>query len=137
MMNKTMNTGNRFLDSFKRILVRFKEAGFGIGFIKNLPKVADYFSDRNVSFLGKAKVFFSFVATLIYFVFSIDVIPEALFGPLGFFDDAFMIIWAIGIIHEELSKYKGPQYPYERSGKKVYKDPNIIDDASYSIKDEE
>ncbi len=137
MMNKTMNTGNRFLDSFKRILVRFKEAGFGIGFIKNLPKVADYFSDRNVSFLGKAKVFFSFVATLIYFVFSIDVIPEALFGPLGFFDDAFMIIWAIGIINEELSKYKGPQDPYERSGKKVYKDPNIIDDASYSIKDEE
>lgn len=135
MMNKTMNTGNRFLDSFKRILVRFKEAGFGIGFIKNLPKVADYFSDRNVSFLGKAKVFFSFVATLIYFVFSIDVIPEALFGPLGFLDDAFVVIWAIGIINEELSKYKGPQYPYERSGKKVYKDPNIIDDASYSIKD--
>lgn len=135
-MNKTMNTGNRFLDSFKRVLVRFKEARFGIGLIKNLPKVADYFSDRNASFFGKAKVFFSFVATLIYFVFSIDIIPEALFGPLGFFDDAFMIIWAIGIIYEELSKYKGPQDPYERSGKKVYKDPNIIDDASYSIKDE-
>ena len=58
-MNKTMNTGNRFLDVFKRILVKFRDAGFGIGFIKNLPKVADYFSDRDVSFLGKAKVFFS------------------------------------------------------------------------------
>lgn len=135
-MNRTMNTGNRLLDGFKRILVRFKESGFGIKFIKNLPKVADYFSDRNVSFLGKTKVFFSFVVTLIYFVFPIDIIPEVLFGPLGFFDDAFMIIWAIGIIYEELSKYKGPQDPYERSNKKVYKDSNIIDDASYKIKDE-
>lgn len=136
-MNKTMNTGNRFLDSFKRVLVKFREAGFGIGFIKNLPKVADYFSDRNVSFLGKCKVFFSFAATLIYFVFAIDIIPEALFGPLGFFDDAFMIIWAIGIINEELEKYKGPQDSEGNRNKKVYKDPNVIDDASYSIKDEE
>ena len=55
-MNKTMNTGNRFLDSLKRVLVRFKDAGFGIKFIKNLPKVADYFSDKNVSILGKSKV---------------------------------------------------------------------------------
>ena len=37
-MNKTMNTGNRFLDSLKRVLVRFKDAGFGIKFIKNLIK---------------------------------------------------------------------------------------------------
>ena len=136
-MNKTMNTGNRFLDIFKKILVRFREAGFGIKFIKNLPKVSDYFSDRNVSFLGKAKVLFTFVATLIYFVFSIDIIPEILFGPLGFLDDTFMIIWAIGIINEELSKYKGPKEPSLRSNKKVYKDPNIIDDANYSIKDDE
>ena len=136
-MNKTINTGNRFLDIFKRVLVKFREAGFGIGLIKNLPKVSDYFSDRNVSFLGKAKVLFSFVVTLIYFVFPIDIIPEVLFGPLGFFDDAFMIIWAIGIINEELSKYKGPQDSSLRGSKKVYKDPNIIDDASYSIKDDE
>ena len=136
-MNKTMNNGNRLLDSFKRVLVKFREAGFGIGFIKNLPKVADYFSDRNVSFLGKAKVFFSFIATLIYFVFAIDIIPEILFGPIGFLDDAFMIIWAIGTINEELAKYKGPQDPSVRENRKVYKDPNIIDDASYSIKDDE
>ena len=136
-MNKTINTGNRLLDSFKRVLVRFREAGFGIKFIKNIPKIADYFNDRNVSFLGKSKVFFSFVAALIYFVFSIDIIPEILFGPLGFFDDAFMIIWAIGIINEELAKYEGPQGPDIRGSKKVYKNPNIIDDANYSIKDEE
>ena len=65
MMNKTMNTGNRFLDVFKRILVKFRDAGFGVKLIKNLPKLADYFNDRNVSLLGKGKVFFSFVATLI------------------------------------------------------------------------
>ena len=135
-MNKTMNTGNRFLDSLKRVLVRFKDAGFGIKFIKNLPKVADYFSDKNVSILGKSKLLLSFIVTLIYFVFAIDVIPEVLFGPIGFLDDIFVIIWMIGIVNEELSKYSGPQDFSSKSNKKVYKDPNIIDDVTYSIKDD-
>ena len=135
-MNKTMNTGNRFLDSLKRVLVRFKDAGFGIKFIKNLPKVADYFSDKNVSILGKSKVLLSFIVTLIYFVFAIDVIPEVLFCPIGFLDDIFVIIWMIGIVNEELSKYSGPQDFSSKSNKKVYKDSNIIDDVTYSIKDD-
>ena len=135
-MNKTMNTGNRFLDSLKRVLVRFKDAGFGIKFIKNLPKVADYFSDKNVSILGKSKVLLSFIVTLIYFVFAIDVIQEVLFGPIGFLDDIFVIIWMIGIVNEELSKYSGPQDFSSKSNKKVYKDSNIIDDVTYSIKDD-
>ena len=135
-MNKTMNTGNRFLDSLKRVLVRFKDAGFGIKFIKNLPKVADYFSDKIVSILGKSKVLLSFIVTLIYFVFAIDVIPEVLFGPIGFLDDIFVIIWMIGIVNEELSKYSGPQDFSSKSNKKVYKDSNIIDDVTYSIKDD-
>ena len=135
-MNKTMNTGNRFLDSLKRVLVRFKDAGFGIKFIKNLPKVADYFSDKNVSILGKSKLLLSFIVTLIYFVFAVDVIPEVLFGPIGFLDDIFIIIWMIGIVNEELSKYSGPQDFSSKSNKKVYKDSNIIDDVTYSIKDD-
>ena len=135
-MNKTMNTGNRFLDSLKRVLVRFKDAGFGIKFIKNLPKVADYFSDKNVSILGKSKLLLSFIVTLIYFVFAIDVIPEVLFGPIGFLDDIFVIIWMIGIVNEELSKYSGPQDFSSKPNKKVYKDSNIIDDVTYSIKDD-
>ena len=135
-MNKTMNTGNRFLDSLKRVLVRFKDAGFGIKFIKNLPKVSDYFSDKNVSILGKSKVLLSFIVTLIYFVFAIDVIPEVLFGPIGFLDDIFVIIWMIGIVIEVLSKYSGPQDFSSKSNKKVYKDSNIIDDVTYSIKDD-
>ena len=135
-MNKTMNTGNRFLDSLKRVLVRFKDAGFGIKFIKNLPKVADYFSDKNVSILGKSKVLLSFIVTLRYFVFAIDVIPEVLFGPIGFLGDIFVIIWMIGIVNEELSKYSGPQDFSSKSNKKVYKDSNIIDDVTYSIKDD-
>ncbi len=132
-MNKTINNRGNILNSIKKVLVRFREAGFGINFIKNLSKVADYFNDREVSIFSKGKIFFSALATLIYFVFSIDIIPEILFGPLGFFDDAFIIIWAIGTINEELEKYSGPK----NSNKKVYKDPNIIDDASYSINDED
>ena len=136
-MNMTMNTGNRFLDSLKKVLVRFKDAGFGIKFIKNLPKVADYFNDKDVSFLGKAKVFFSFVVTLIYFVSAIDIIPEFLFGPIGMLDDVFILIWMIGTVNEELAKYKGPQDSSKRGNRRVYKDPNIIDDATYSIKDDD
>ena len=136
-MNKTMNISNRFLDSFKRVLVKFRKAGFGIRFIKNLSKVADYFNDRDVSLIGKAKIFFAFLATLIYFVFAIDIIPELLFGPIGFLDDAFMVIWMVGTINEELEKYKGMQNSSIRGSKKVYKDPNIIDDANFSIKDED
>lgn len=136
-MKKSIGSNNIFFHILKKVLVKFKNAGFGIGLIKNFPKVSDYFNDRNVSFLGKCKVLFSFIATLIYFVFSIDIIPEVLFGPLGFLDDAFMIIWAIGIINEELAKYKGPKDNSIRGNKKVYKDPNIIDDAVYSIKDDE
>ncbi|MEG0855940.1 MAG: DUF1232 domain-containing protein [Terrisporobacter sp.] len=136
-MNKATNTGNRLLDSLKRVLVRFREAGYGVKFIKNLPKLADYLTDRHVSIIGRFKVFFSIVATLIYFVFSIDIIPEILFGPLGFFDDAFLLIWAIGNINEELEKYKGPQDDGIKSDKKVYKDPNIIDDARFKIRDED
>ncbi len=73
-MNKTMNTGNRFLDSLKRVLVRFKDAGFGIKFIKNLPKVADYFSDKNVSILGKSKVLLSFIVTLVLSSVSLNIV---------------------------------------------------------------
>ena len=90
--------------------------------------------DLKKRFTNKAFVT-SFVATLIYFVFAIDIIPEALFGPIGFLDDAIMIIWMIGNISEELDKYKGPQDLDIRYSKKVYKDPNIIDDADYIIKD--
>lgn len=136
-MNRSTNSGNRLLDSLKRVLVRFKNANFGLKLIKNLPKLADYLTDRHVSILGKARVFFSFVATLIYFVFAIDIIPELIFGPLGFFDDAFMLIWAIGNINEELENYKGPQDSQVRNNKKVYKDPNVIDDVSFEIRDED
>lgn len=135
-MNKATNTSDRLLNSLKKVLVKFKDAGFGFKFIKNLPKLADYLSDRNVSILGKAKVCFSFIATLIYFVFAIDIIPELLFGPIGLLDDAFMIIWAIGNINEELANYKGPEEVQYRNSRKVYKDPNIIDDVEFKIKDE-
>lgn len=136
-MNKTTNMGDSILDSFKKVLVKFKNAKFGFALIKNLPKLGDYFSDRDSSIFGKAKVLFSFVLTLIYFISPIDIIPEIILGPIGFLDDAFMLIWAIGNINEELEKYKGPRDSGLRGNKKVYKDPNIIDDASFTIKDDE
>ncbi len=135
-MNNSINIVNRLLDAFKRVLVKFRNAGFGIKFVKNMLKISDYFTDKNVSILGKGKVLISFVATIMYFVFAIDIIPEILLGPIGLFDDIFVLIWMIGNINEELEKYKGPKDSHIRDSKNIYKDPNIIYDANYTVKDE-
>ena len=100
-------------------------------------KLAYYMTDRHVSIIGKFKVFFSALTTVIYFVFAIVILPEILIGPIGFIDDLFILVWAIGNIKEELENYKGPSDSSTRGSRKVYRDPNIIDDVQFEIRDEE
>ena len=38
-MNKTMNTGNRFLDSLKRVLVRFKMLDLALNLLRIYQKL--------------------------------------------------------------------------------------------------
>ena len=129
MNNKFLNMINRLLDWFKLVLVRFKNAGFGIFFIKNLFMLPDFFKDRDANVFSKIKVFFTFLVTIFYFMSSIDFIPEILLGGLGFIDDVFILMWSIGVINEEINTYK---IEFENSPKS-----KVIENVKWKIHDDE
>ncbi len=128
MNNKFLNLINRLLDWIKLILVRFKNAGFGIFFIKNLFVLPDFFVDREVNIFSKTKVVFTFLLTLFYFMSSIDFMPEILFGGFGFIDDLLILMWSIGLINEQLSSYKKKL----QNGRRT----KIIEDVNWKIHDD-
>ena len=117
-MEKINKLVNFLLDFLKKILVRFKDSKFGILFIVNLFKIPDFMKDSKVSILSKIKVVASIFIAIFYFVSAIDIIPEILTGPFGFFDDLLVLIWSLGIMSEEVEKYK--------KNINGYKDNNII-----------
>ncbi|MGL5641529.1 MAG: YkvA family protein [Paraclostridium sp.] len=118
-----------FLDILKKTLVRFKNAKFGLLFIVNLFKLPDFFTDKEVNIISKSKVTFSIIISIVYLISGIDFLPEMVTGVFGFIDDLFVLLWSLGIISEEVEKYK-------KLKKQSYK-PNIIEDVTFSIKDEE
>lgn len=118
-----------FLDILKKSLVRFKDAKFGIMFIVNLFKLPDFFTDKEVNIISKSKVMFVIFIALIYLVSGIDFIPEMITGLFGLIDDLFILFWSLGIVSEEIEKYK--------KIKRESYDPNIIEGVAFSIKDEE
>ncbi|WGX75914.1 DUF1232 domain-containing protein [Paraclostridium bifermentans] len=117
------------LDILKKVLVRFKDAKFGIMFIINLFKLPDFFTDKEVNIISKAKVTSAIFIAITYLVLGIDFIPEMITGAFGFVDDLFVLLWSLGIISEEIEKYK--------KFKKESYDPNIIEGVDFTIKDEE
>ena len=117
------------LDILKKVLVRFKDAKFGIMFIINLFKLPDFFTDKEVNIISKAKVTSAIFISITYLVSGIDFIPEMITGVFGFVDDLFVLLWSLGIISEEIEKYK--------KLKKESYDPNIIEGVDFTIKDEE
>lgn len=120
---------NIFLDTLKKSLVRFKNAKFGLMFIINIFKLSDFYSDRDINIISKFKVTFAIFISIIYLILGIDFIPEIITGVFGFIDDIFVLFWSLGIINEEIEKYK--------KLKKEKYNPNIIEGVNFSIKDEE
>ncbi|MBU5336829.1 YkvA family protein [Intestinibacter bartlettii] len=129
MDNKFVNILNRLLDWFKLVLVRFKNAGFGLFFIKNVFIIPDFFKDKDASIFSKIKVVLTFFVTLLYFMSSIDLIPEILLGGFGFIDDIFVLMWSIGLVNEEINNYK---IEFENSPKS-----KIIENVNWKIHDDE
>lgn len=117
------------LDILKKVLVRFKDAKFGIMFIINLFKLPDFFTDKEVNIISKSKVTSAIFIAITYLVSGIDFIPEMITGVFGFVDDLFVLLWSLGIISEEIEKYK--KFKKESYG------PNIIEGVDFTIKDEE
>ncbi|MEG2460839.1 MAG: YkvA family protein [Clostridia bacterium] len=118
-----------FLDILKKTLVRFKNAKFGLLFVMNLFKLPDFFTDEDVNIISKSKVIFAIIISFIYLISGIDFLPEMVTGLFGFIDDAFVFLWSLGIISEEIEKYK--------KLKKESYNPNIIENVTFSINDEE
>ena len=126
-MNKMSFIIDMLLNALKKTLVRFKDAKFGLLFFINIFKITDFLSDNRVNIISKAKLIFSLAVAVIYIISGIDFIPELITGLFGFVDDAFVLLWSLGIVNEEIEKYKKMI--------KDSKDPNIIEDVKYNIYD--
>ncbi len=126
-MNKMSFIIDRLLNALKKTLVRFKDAKFGLLFFINIFKIPDFLSDNRVNIISKAKLIFALAVAVIYIISGIDFIPELITGLFGFVDDAFVLLWSLGIVNEEIEKYKKMI--------KDSKDPNIIEDVKYNIYD--
>lgn len=127
-MKKIMKVIDFLLDVLKRILVRFKDSKFGLLFIINIFSIPDFITDRNVSIISKFKVIFSLGTAILYMVSGIDFIPEMITGVFGLIDDILVVVWSLGIVNEELAKYK--------KSIKENIDPNIIEGVNFHIKDD-
>ena len=126
-MNKMSFIIDRLLNALKKTLVRFKDAKFGLLFFINIFKIPDFLSDNRVNIISKAKLIFALAVAVIYIISGIDFIPELITGLFGFVDDAFVLLWSLGIVNEEIEKYKKMI--------KDSKDPNIIEDVKFNIYD--
>ncbi|WP_092924035.1 YkvA family protein [Romboutsia hominis] len=122
-----MNIIDKILNFFKVTLVRFRKAKFGFMFFINIFKLPDLLKESRVSIMSKAKVIFALIVGLLYLILGIDFIPEIILGLFGFIDDLFILIWSLGIINEEIEKYKVII--------KTDKNSNIIEDVNFNIKD--
>ncbi|MFL8711548.1 YkvA family protein [Clostridioides sp. GD02377] len=109
--------------------MRFKKAKFGLLFIFDLLKLPDFMTDKRINIVYKVKVVSVLIFTISYFVSGVDIIPEMLTGAFGFIDDIIVLIWSIGIVNEEINRY--------RNITKEDKHSNIIENVEFSIKDEE
>lgn len=128
LMNNAMNVVDRLLDSLKRVLVRFRDARFGLLFFVNIFKLPDFFADRRVNVISKFRVIFALATAIIYMISGIDFIPELIAGLFGLGDDLFVIVWSLGIVSEEIEKYKNMI--------KDDKDPNVIEEVDFKIYDD-
>ncbi len=127
-MIKVSFVTNIILDVFKKILVRFKNAKFGLLFFINIFKIPDFFTDNRVNIFSKIKVGVSLLFSALYIISSIDLVPEIFLGIFGFIDDILVLVWCLGIVSEEIEKYKKIL--------KDSKDPNIIENVNYNIYEE-
>lgn len=127
-MTKVSFVINIILDVLKKVLVRFKKAKFGLLFFVNIFKIPDFLTDNRVSIFSKFKLASSLLVAILYIISSIDLIPEIFTGIFGFIDDLFVLVWSLGIVSEEIKKYKQIL--------KDSKDPNIIENVNYNIYEE-
>lgn len=119
---------NIVLDILKKFWSDLKMLNL-VWFVFDLLKLPDFMTDKRINIVDKIKVISVLIFTISYFVSGVDIIPEMIAGAFGFIDDAIVLIWSIGIVNEEINKY--------RVIAKKDKHSNIIENVEFSIKDEE
>lgn len=94
---------NQEMDFYQKLRLRFKEwmatdEGQNSKWAEYLMFAPDLFHllcklamDNNVAATDKAKL----AAAILYFVSPVDLLPEALLGPLGFADDVVVAAWVL------------------------------------------
>ena len=67
-MSKMSFVTDMILDTFKRVLVRFKNAKFGLLFFINIFKIPDFLTDNRVNIFSKFKLIFSLLTAILYII---------------------------------------------------------------------
>ncbi|KAL3868909.1 hypothetical protein ACJMK2_041853 [Sinanodonta woodiana] len=67
------------------------------GYIQDLPTLfrhamSEFFSVGGLVWMFRFRIIMCFIAAFLYFISPLDIIPEAVFGILGFFDDLFILL---------------------------------------------
>ena len=75
-MSKRSFVTDMILDTLKRVLVRFKNAKFGLLFFINIFKIPDFLTDNRVNIFSKFKLIFSLLTAVIYIVSSLGIANE-------------------------------------------------------------
>lgn len=84
--------------------------------LKTLIRMVKVWVSRKYTGVEKQTILYTIVA-IIYFVTPTDFVPDFLLG-LGFMDDIAVISWVLGMIKEDLEKFKAWEL---EKGKKVNK----------------
>ena len=66
-------------------------------YIRDLPTllrhaISEFFSMGGLLVMFRLRIIVCFIAAIIYFISPLDIIPEAVFGILGFLDDIFILL---------------------------------------------
>ena len=66
-------------------------------YLRDLPTLlrhlwAEFFSEGGLFLMFRIRVVVCFLAALLYVASPLDILPEAVFGLLGLFDDVFIMV---------------------------------------------
>jgi len=81
---------------------------------------------RDISFESLALI----LASIVYFVMPLDVLPDFIFG-MGFFDDAVLLGWMLRAVADDIKRF----IEWEEKGKPVVIDAEAIDAEPHDAED--
>ncbi|XP_013415214.1 E3 ubiquitin-protein ligase RNF170 isoform X2 [Lingula anatina] len=86
-------------------------------YIRDLPTLlrhafSEFFSLGGLVWMFRLRIFLVFVAAILYFISPLDIIPESVFGFVGFLDDLFIVLLLmiyITVIYRNFVEHRAQQ----------------------------